>query len=137
MVCLSSSGDCDSFCENAKHLEDQSLNQFTIDLKNFAVQFRNTKLNANIVPKNSGAAPPLFRQDVNNIRQTSLNQIIPNSFNNPKSGIPTQTTLTSQLLTTQNPRVIQRLFSSSPATTPSTTPRQTTTRGQTTPQLIF
>ena len=132
MVYLSSSGDCDSLCQNAKSLEDQSQNQFAMDLKNVAVQFGNTQLNANIVPQNSGAAPPLFRQDVNNIRPTTFNQIISNSFNNPKPGIPTQKTLTSQLPTTQNPRV-----SNSPATTTSTTPQQTTTRGQTTPQLIF
>ena len=134
MVCLSSAGDCDSFCQNAKHLEDQSLNQFTMDLKNFAVQFRNTQLNANIVPQNSGATPPLFRQDVINIRPTTFNQIIPDSFNNIKPGIPKQTTLRSQLITTEKPRITPPLISNRPSTTASTTPQQTTTRRQITPQ---
>jgi hypothetical protein len=128
---LSSSGGCDSFCQNAKRYEDQSLNQFEKDLKNFAEQFGITQSN---VPQNIGAGSPVFGQDVNNIRPTIFNQISLNIFKTPKPGITAQTTSRRQLFTTQKPRVALPLISNRPSSTPSTTTQPKTTSIQTTSQ---
>ena len=101
------------------------MNQFAKDLNNFAVQFVNTQLNTNFVPKNSGAAPPLFRQDVNKIRPTTFKQIIPGSINKPQPGITTQTTLRSirqitPQLTTSTPKITPVRIKTIPVSTPTT-----------------
>jgi hypothetical protein len=102
------------------------LNQFEKDLDNFGVQFGNIQSNGNVVPQNRAAASSAFGQDVNNIRPTTFNQIILNSFINPKQGIPTQTTPKTQLFTTQKPRVTPAITFNRPSTTTSTTPQPTT-----------
>ena len=66
------SGSCDSFCQNAKRLEDQSLDQFQKDLKNFEAQFANAKSNSNFIPNPRGASAPVLGQDVNS--PTTFNQ---------------------------------------------------------------
>ena len=56
-------GGCDSFCQNARRLEAQSLNQFEKDLKNVEAHFASGQSNANFIPQNPVAGSPLFGQN--------------------------------------------------------------------------
>jgi hypothetical protein len=79
-------GACDSFCQNAKRLEGQSLNQFQKDLNHFEAQFANADSNTNFIQNPRGAGAPVFGQNVNN--PLTFNQFHPNRVDNPKPITP-------------------------------------------------
>jgi len=126
-VFSSVAGGCDSFCQSAKVLEEQSLNQFQTDLKIFESQFANSQSNANINPQNNVAGSPVFGQDVNNKRPTSFNQIRPIT---PRPQ-PVPVTPVSQPTFTK-PKVRPFNILKRPATTSTTPSQPSTTEKQTT-----
>jgi len=116
-------GGCDSFCESAKRLEAQSLNQFQTDLKIFQSQFAGVQSNSNFIPQTNRARVPLFVQGVNN------NQIRPNSVKTLKPATPRPRPvpvgpISQPTFTKPKDRPINLL--SRPSIMPTTTPISTT-----------
>merc|ERR1712106_237129 len=116
-------GGCDSFCESAKRLEAESLNQFQTDLKIFQSRFAGVQSNSNFIPQTNRARVPLFVQGVNN------NQIRPNSVKTLKPATPRPRPvpvgpISQPTFTKPKGRPIN-LFSR-PSITPTTTPISTT-----------
>eukprot|EP00092_Neocalanus_flemingeri_P061347 GFUD01073732.1.p1 GENE.GFUD01073732.1~~GFUD01073732.1.p1 ORF type:complete len:272 (-),score=35.22 GFUD01073732.1:23-838(-) len=118
-VFSSSTGEfCDSFCQEAKRLNDQSLNQFEKDLRSFEAQFGNTRTNVGaFIPQNIGV-PDVFVQDVTNKR-------------------PTTTTFTRQVITTERPRVTPIAIFNRPSSATTARAPLKTTRRRTTPRTTI
>eukprot|EP00092_Neocalanus_flemingeri_P061348 GFUD01073733.1.p1 GENE.GFUD01073733.1~~GFUD01073733.1.p1 ORF type:complete len:301 (-),score=43.94 GFUD01073733.1:50-952(-) len=147
-VFSSSNGEfCDYFCQQAKRLNDQSLNQFEKDLRSFGAQFVNTRTNVGaFIPQNTGV-PDVFVYDVTNKRPTTNDlsftsftnkNIRPNSFDKPKPGTaPSNPTFTRQTITTQRPRVTPIAIFNRPSSTTTARAPLKTTRRRTTPRTTI
>merc|ERR1712013_858331 len=133
-------GDCDDFCQNARRLEEQSLNQFKADLKSFEAQLSNSQggvggggapvfstvqTSHNFVPQQ-----PVGDSFLSNKKQPAINQIRPNSFNNLKPVTPRSQPLPvtpKSQPTFTKPKVTPFAIFNRPSTTPPTTTQRTTT----------
>jgi len=133
-VFSSPNGVCDSFCQNAKRLDNQSINKFEKDLRSFEAQFGQTKAGS-FVPQTQGRTN-LFGQDVSNNIPTvgdvftfTNTKIRPNSFDNTRP--KTVPTFRRKAITTQKPRSTPFTVFNKPSPTTTMRPTQRTTRKQT------